>query len=55
MQQDFGREQFFEMIDEKLEEIDEIFSDYEGKFDKEIKHLKQILEDARDLVAQNLE
>lgn len=50
---DLGRDSFFELIDEKLDEIDEIVNEYEGKMDSDIKQLISYLQDARDIVAQN--
>lgn len=50
---DLGRDSFFEMIDEKLDEIDEILAEYEGKVDSDIKQLKIYLQDARDIVSNN--
>jgi frataxin-like iron-binding protein CyaY len=51
---DLSRESFFELIDEKLEEIDEMFSEYEGKIDSDLKQLKMYLQDARDIVSKNM-
>lgn len=51
---DLGRDSFFELIDEKLDEIEEIFNEYEGKMDSDIKQLKSYLQDAKDIVSQNI-
>lgn len=51
---DLGRDSFFELIDEKLDEIEEIFDEYEGKLDSEIKQLRQYLQDAKDIVSNNI-
>jgi hypothetical protein len=51
---DLSRESFLELIDEKLEEIDEMFSEYEGKIDSDLKQLKLYLQDARDIVSKNM-
>lgn len=51
---DLGRDSFFELIDEKLDEIEEIFTEYEGKMDSDIKQLRHYLQDAKDIVSKNV-
>lgn len=51
---DLGRDSFFELVDEKLDEIEEIFSEYEGKMDGDIKQLRSYFQDAKDIVSKNV-
>lgn len=50
----FGRDTFLEMFDEKLAEMDELFSDYEEPLDPDLSRLKELHQDMLDIVTKNM-